>query len=136
MYILKVIYRLLFILVLITSFNFLFAGYASAENIYGRLTAFQCDSLIKANETNPNFVILDVRTSGEWNGYHIMGSINRSTGLADFTTQLDALPKQKIFLLHCQSGGRSAGAFQKMKDFQFAEVYEMIGGINSWNAAG
>ncbi len=105
------------------------------ENIYGRLTAIQCDSLIKANEPNPNFVILDVRTPAEWNAYHIMGSINRSTGLADFTAQLDALPKQKIFLLHCQSGGRSAGAFAKMKELGFAEVYEMIGGINSWNSA-
>lgn len=106
-----------------------------SENIYGRLTATQCDSLIKANETNPNFVILDVRTPSEWSGYHIMGSINRSTGLSDFTAQLDALPKHKIFLMHCQSGGRSAGAFAKMKELQFAEVYEMIGGINSWRSA-
>ena len=108
----------------------------TTENIYGRLTALQCDSLIKANETNPNFVILDVRTPLEWDNYHIMGSINRSTGLSDFTAQLDALPKQKIFLLHCQSGGRSAGAFAKMKELGFAEVYEMIGGINSWNSKG
>lgn len=108
----------------------------TTENIYGRLTALQCDSLIKANETNPNFVILDVRTPLEWDNYHIMGSINRSTGLSDFTSQLDALPKQKLFLLHCQSGGRSAGAFAKMKDLGFAEVYEMIGGINSWNSKG
>jgi len=104
-------------------------------NIYGRLTALQCDSLIKANESNPNFVILDVRTPGEWSGGHIKGSINRSTGLVDFTTQLDVLPKQKMFLMHCQSGGRSAGAFIKMKDLGFAEVYEMIGGLNSWNSA-
>ena len=108
----------------------------TTENIYGRLTALQCDSLIKANETNPNFVILDVRTPAEWNSYHIMGSINRSTGLTDFTAQLDALPKKKIFLLHCQSGGRSAGAFAKMKELKFTEVYEMIGGINSWNSYG
>ena len=107
----------------------------TTENIYGRLTSLQCDSLIKANETNPNFVILDVRTSAEWKSYHIMGSINRSTGLIDFTAQLDALPKQKIFLMHCQSGGRSVGAFAKMKELEFAEVYEMIGGINSWNSA-
>lgn len=110
--------------------NHIFAG-----NTYKQFTAQQCDSLIKVNETNPNFVILDVRTPGEWNNYHIEGSINRSTGLSDFTTQLDALPKHKIFLLHCQSGGRSAGAFAKMKDLEFAEVYEMIGGINSWRSA-
>ncbi len=107
-----------------------------AENIYKRITALQSDSLLKANQTNPNFVILDVRTAGEWNNYHITGSINRSTGLTDFTEQLDLLPKHKIFLLHCQSGGRSAGAFIKMQNLGFAEVYEMIGGINMWRSAG
>ena len=107
----------------------------TTENIYKRLSALQCDSLIKANEINPNFVILDVRTPGEWTSYHIYGSINRSTGLTDFAAQLDALPKQKKFLLHCQSGGRSAGAFAKMKELGFSEVYEMIGGLNAWNSA-
>lgn len=108
----------------------------NAENIYKQLTALQCDSLIKANEANPNFVILDVRTTTEWNGGHLLGSINRSTGLEDFEAQLDALPKQKLFLLHCQSGGRSAGAFTKMQNLGFSEVYEMKDGFNAWNSAG
>ncbi len=120
-----------------TQFQQIFASNGiESENIYARLSALKCDSLMKANETNPNFVILDVRTPGEWSNYHILGSINRSTGLTDFTAQLDALPKHKIFLLHCQSGSRSAGAFQKMKDLQFVEVYEMIGGISAWRNAG
>lgn len=105
------------------------------DNIYKDLNVLQCDSLIKANETNPDFVILDVRTSGEWESYHIFGSINRSTGLSDFAAQLNILPKHKIFLLHCQSGSRSAGAFEKMKELGFSEVYEMMGGISAWKNA-
>lgn len=104
-------------------------------NIYKQLTADKCDSLIKANDLNPNFVILDVRTPGEWNSYHLLGSINRSTGLTDFDAQLAALPRHKLYLMHCQSGGRSAGAFAKMKSLGFAEVYEMAGGLNAWNSA-
>ncbi len=107
----------------------------TSENIYKQLTAIKCDSLIKANVANPNFVILDVRTPGEYSSYHLMGAINRSTGDTNFDAQLAALPKQKRFLLHCQSGGRSAGAFTKMKNLGYAEVYEMIGGLNSWNTA-
>jgi rhodanese-related sulfurtransferase len=125
---------------LVISFLFVPTGFAGnrefTDNIYKRITAIQSDSLIKANEKNPNFVILDVRTPGEWNGYHISGSINRSTGLTDFTEQLNLLPKHKIFLLHCQSGSRSAGAFAKMQNQGFSEVYEMIGGISSWRNAG
>ncbi len=108
----------------------------SAENIYKTITAEKCDSLINANVTNPNFVILDVRTYGEWINDHLEGSINRSTRDADFKEQLDALPKHKIFLIHCLSGGRSAGAFIKMQDLEFAEVYEMQGGISSWKSKG
>jgi len=107
----------------------------TTENIYKQLTAVKCDSLIKANDLNPNFVILDVRTPGEWNSYHLLGSINRSTGLSDFDAQLATLPKHKLYLMHCQSGGRSAGAFAKMKTLGFTEVYEMAGGLNAWNSA-
>jgi rhodanese-related sulfurtransferase len=107
----------------------------TSGNIYKQLTAVKCDSLIKANAANPNFVILDVRTPGEYSSYHLMDAINRSTGDSNFDAQLAALPKHKLFLMHCQSGGRSAGAFAKMKTLGFAEVYEMIGGLNAWNSA-
>lgn len=122
-------------LILLLLFAFL-PGTAKSGNIYKQLSAVKCDSLIKANETNPNFIILDVRTPTEWNGYHLLGSINNSTGSSTFDAELAALPKHKLYLLHCQSGGRSAGAFTKMKNLGFAVVYEMIGGLNSWNAAG
>lgn len=115
---------------------FLLLPIFSFSGIYKQFSALQCDSLIKANALNPNFVILDVRTPGEYDGGHLTGSINRSTGLTDFTAQLAALPKHKTFLLHCQSGGRSASTFAKMKELNFAEVYEMIGGMNSWKGAG
>lgn len=105
---------------------------SGAQNIYKQLLVSKCDSLISANAENPDFAILDVRTNGEWVGDHLEGSINRSTGDTDFEQRLNALPKHKIFLLHCQSGGRSAVAFAKMKNLGFAEVYEMKGGINSW----
>ncbi len=103
------------------------------ENVYRQLSALQCDSLVKANDTNPNFVILDVRTKLEWEQEHLQGAIYRSTGDQDFETKIDALPRHKTYLLHCRSGGRSAAAFALMKELEFAEVYEMIGGIISWN---
>jgi len=109
---------------------------ASGGNIYKQLNVAKCDSLVKANEINPNFVILDVRTPGEWNSSHLLGSINHSIGNTIFDAELAALPKHKIYLLHCQSGTRSAPAFAKMKNLGFAEVYEMIGGISAWKSAG
>jgi rhodanese-related sulfurtransferase len=105
-------------------------------NKYKTISASACDSLIQANATNPEFVILDVRTPEVWKSDHLLGSINRNYYDADFDAQLNALPKNKIFLLHCQSGGRSAPTLAKMKTMNFAGVYEMSSGINAWKAKG
>ncbi len=107
----------------------------SVANKYKTISAVACDSLIKANEKNPGFVILDVRTPSEWVADHLAGSINRNYYDADFSAQLNTLPKQKIYLLHCQSGGRSAPALNIMKNLNFAEVYEMKGGMNAWKSS-
>jgi phage shock protein E len=128
--------------ILITSFTglLLCPGYAfpvivePTVNKYKTISATACDSLIKANEQNPDFVILDVRTSDVWKSDHLSGSINRNYYDADFDSQLNLLAKKKIFLLHCQSGGRSAPTLLKMKTLNFAEVYEMSGGINLWKS--
>ncbi len=127
------------IIILLTLLLFVYTGQVegATNGMYKKLSATQCDSLVKANETNPNFVILDVRTPTEWNSYHIMGSINRNSGGGSvFDAELDALPKHKTYLLHCQSGSRSAGAFLKMQAKNFDEVYEMTGGISAWKNAG
>jgi rhodanese-related sulfurtransferase len=105
-------------------------------NKYKTISSSACDSLIQANALNPDFVILDVRTPEVWKSDHLVGSINRNYYDADFDAQLNALPKNKIFLLHCQSGGRSAPTLAKMKTMNFAEVYEMSSGINAWKAKG
>ncbi len=112
------------------------AKFQPEGNKYKTISAIACDSLIKANAKNPDFVILDVRTPDVWKAEHLTGSINRNYYDADFEAQLNALPKKKLFLLHCQSGGRSAPTLAKMKTLNFAEVYEMSSGINAWKARG
>ncbi len=104
--------------------------------VYQQLTAANCDSLIKANESNPNFVILDVRTPGEYNPQHIEGAINRNYYDADFAAQLAQLDKNKTYLLHCKSGGRSRNVFSAMQNSGFREVYELQNGINAWVSGG
>jgi rhodanese-related sulfurtransferase len=130
--------RLLFSVVLIGAFTIVNAKTKdSNSNIYKRFSAVQCDSLVKASELNPEFVILDVRTPNEFNSYHLKGAINYNSGGGNvFDEQLKSLPKHKLYLLHCQSGSRSAVAFTKMKNLGFEEVYEMIGGISAWRSAG
>jgi len=119
---------------------FLIPDFAFSENLessvnkYKTISATSCDSLIKANEKNPNFVILDVRTLDVWKSDHLLGSINRNYYDGDFNAQISLLPKNKLYLLHCQSGGRSGPTLTMMKNLNFSEVYEMSGGINTWKS--
>jgi rhodanese-related sulfurtransferase len=117
-------------------FSFLLHNSGKSQNIYKKLSVIQCDSLIHANQNNPNFVILDVRTESSWKQDHLYGSIFRNYYDSDFEQQLDELPKHKLYLIHCQAGSRSAKAFTKMQDLNFAEVYELRGGISAWKNAG
>jgi rhodanese-related sulfurtransferase len=108
-------------------------GYGQTP-IFEHLSALQCDSLITANVNNPNFVILDVRTFTEHNMQHLTGAINRNYYLSNFSALIDSLNKNKTYLIHCASGGRSGNTFTLMQTMPFVEVYNMLGGINSWNS--
>lgn len=106
------------------------------EELLVHYSALKCDSLVQANTDNPNFVILDVRTPGEHNPDHLEGAINRNFFDPDFNDQLAALPRHKLYLMHCASGGRSGQTFTRMVDLGFPRVVEMVGGIAAWNNAG
>ena len=108
---------------------------SAQDNVYKNLIPLKCDSLIKANKFNPDFVILDVRRPSEYIPQHLEGAINRNYFDSDFSAQLDSLDHNKIYLIHCHSGSRSGKTFQKMKSKQFKEVYNMQGGITAWKYA-
>src|SRR4051812_28522480 len=60
-------------------------------------------------------VVLDVRTPEEFNAGHVPGAVNLDVNSPDFDKKLESLDKNKTYLLHCQRGGRSARAAEKMQ---------------------
>ena len=124
--------KLIFFLFFFPIFNF-----ANANNIYSTITALQADSLIKANSSNPDFIIIDVRTSSEFNNGRISNNaINIDYNGADFNNQISALDKTKLYLIYCGSGTRSGGALIKMEALQFQTVYNLQYGVSGWKTAG
>ncbi|OQX82321.1 MAG: hypothetical protein B6D64_00695 [Bacteroidetes bacterium 4484_276] len=108
---------------------------ATQDTLQVHYNVYQCDSLVQANATNPDFVILDVRTSGEYLYEHLMGSINRNYYASNFNELIDALPRHKMYLIHCRSGGRSVNTYNMMLGMDFTRVVNMQGGIMAWKAA-
>lgn len=98
-----------------------------------RLTAGEFDQKIKSDE---NIVILDVRTSAEFESGHIKGALNADFRSANFMHTISTFDKSKTYLLYCRSGGRSLSAAKKMQQAGFKNIYDLKGGIIVWQNAG
>jgi rhodanese-related sulfurtransferase len=120
---------------------FLFAFYLEGEpgetaRIYETITVDEAARLIEENKDNPDFVILDVRTSGEYEAGHLESAINIDFYSDSFEKQLGALDRGKIYLQYCRIGGRSKSTLAVMKRLDFREVYNMDGGFMAWGKKG
>jgi rhodanese-related sulfurtransferase len=104
--------------------------------IIADITAQQASTLIQNNQDNTDFVIIDVRTPGEFAQGHIENASNLDYQSETFRDELNNLDKDKTYLVYCGSGGRSAGALAIMKELGFMEAYNMLGGISQWQAEG
>ncbi|MBK8582324.1 MAG: rhodanese-like domain-containing protein [Flavobacteriales bacterium] len=71
--------------------------------------------------------LLDVRTTGEFAGGHVKGAIN--IPLDKLQQQLKKLPKDKVVIACCLSGGRSGQAVSILK----AEGYDAHNG-GGWSS--
>ena len=81
-------------------------------------------------------IIIDVRTSQEFNSGHIIDATNIDFYSEDFTEKLKIVRKDVPIYVYCRSGGRSSSAANKMEKLGFTKVYNMIGGIGSWQSEG
>lgn len=115
-------------------------GYAAESDsqtpLFKDVTPQEAYSLIQENKTNPNFIILDVRTPREFAGGHIEGAVNIDYNAPTFKDDVNGLDKTKMYLVYCRTSRRSRGAFDLMKALEFQEVYHMLGGIVGWTSEG
>ncbi|MFH1159607.1 MAG: rhodanese-like domain-containing protein [bacterium] len=108
----------------------------NSDSLQAHFTVYQCDSLIQANVTNPDFCVMDVRTPAEYTPEHLEAAINRNHNGAGFDSLLNLLPRHKMYVLYCLSGGRSGSTYNKMVAMGFPSVINMLGGITAWKNAG
>ncbi|MHC4134835.1 MAG: rhodanese-like domain-containing protein [Planctomycetota bacterium] len=100
------------------------------------LTVQEADTMIAANQGSPDFVILDVRTPGEFAAGHLEDAVNIDFNSGTFDTDVGALDRIKTYLVHCQAGSRSAMATADMLAMGFGDLYDMVDGFGGWVAAG
>ena len=92
--------------------------------------------LIKKNQYNKNFVILDIRTPEEFDSGYIQGAVNINYYSATFVDDLRGLDKTKTYLVYCRTGRRSADAVNIMAQLGFGRIYRIKGDIIEWKGKG
>ena len=85
---------------------------------------------------NSGVVVLDVRTSGEFESGHIANSVNIDVEAGSFENEIANLDKNAQYAVYCHSGRRSGIAAELMEKNGFKEIHNLKDGIISWQAAG
>ncbi len=93
-------------------------------------------SFKQAFEEDENAIIIDVRTPGEVAGGMIPGAVNIDVKGSDFNERVSMLDKNQTYYVYCLSGARSARAAAQFRNSGIKEVYNLDGGLLSWQKAG
>ena len=107
-------------------------GCVDEREIFEDLDSSQAVKLMQRYKNSPNFIILDVRTPAEFKGGHLEGAININIRDGRFRDELLKLDKNKIYLVYCRSGRRSAKAVAEMKEEGFKKIFHYSFGIIGW----
>lgn len=89
-----------------------------------------------------NTLVVDVRDAGEVaNSGKVAGAVHVSRGMLEFRADPEspahdkAFDKNKTVIVYCASGGRSALSGKVLKDFGYANVFN-LGAFKDWADSG
>ncbi len=91
------------------------------------------DGLKSKLDAGEDFLLLDVRTPYELTLAAIPGATNLPLNELDANHELLQAWKQKEIVCMCHHGGRSAQAQHYLLGNGFADVKNLIGGIDAWS---
>lgn len=81
-------------------------------------------------------IILDVRTSEEYEKVHILGALNIPLDALKEKAKLKLSDPAAPIITYCRSGRRSAEAARLLKELGYINVVSIKGGIIAWKEKG
>ena len=125
-------------LAVLTGSVLIFLGACSSgdPNLAENISVQKAYELMQDHQSNTDFVVLDIRTPEEYAAGYVEDAINMDYYAADFEQQLDKLDKNQTYLVYCRTANRSGQAMPIFEELGFKTVYNMLGGIVAWQAAG
>jgi rhodanese-related sulfurtransferase len=88
----------------------------------------------KLDRDQANVCFIDVRSEDEFRSGHVPGAI--CMPLESIELSSASVPSDKLVVLSCQSGKRSAKAKELLRSRGFSNIVEMEGGYSAWAGSG
>lgn len=98
--------------------------------------ARQAAKLLSGPDKKDGPIIIDIRTSDEFTEGHLKGARQIDFLEEGFVEKVSKLDRNRPYLIHCRSGGRSSRSLALWKKMKFKKVYHLDGGILAWEKAG
>lgn len=98
------------------------------SNTFEQITADEAKAIMDSEES---YVILDVRTKGEYDSGHIEGAILIPDYEVGTKAESVLSDKDELILVYCRSGNRSKNAASELAALGYTNVKE-FGGIIGW----
>ena len=95
---------------------------------YRKVTAAQAYKMMSELK---DYIILDVRTEGEYKEKRIAGAILIPDYEIKDRAGKELSDKNRVILVYCRSGARSANAARNLASLGYVNVYD-FGGITGW----
>ena len=121
-------------LILITAVLLTTVYFMNSSNSSGisNISAKTAHDMIENDDDYPDLIVLDVRTTGEFEGGHIEGAINIPSGELEGRIAELSQYKDVEIIVHCASGHRSASSVGILVDGGFTKIYNMENGLSEW----
>ena len=100
------------------------------RKLYRHKENISVNEMFEIIKTNENTVLLDVRSTQEYQEGHITGSINIPVYDLE-KTSTSKLNKESIIIVYCSAGVRSKRAIQTLKKLGYKNLYNIEGGIEN-----
>lgn len=99
-------------------------------------TALDVSAVRSLLERNPDILLVDVRTPGEYENAHVPESINLPLDQVDAHLERIVSDAGGTMVLICQSGNRAGQCHAKLAAAGLTDAVVLTGGMNAWTAAG
>lgn len=116
--------------------GYLEGGMSALENhpnLVKSIDRITAPALARLLESSQPPLVLDVRSDNERSAAHLAGSLH--IPLAGLAERIGELPEDRLLVVHCEGGFRSAIACSLLARSGRTKLMDLVGGIKAWQAS-